>query len=193
MKGTGARRLLRKHRCSSGTNLGSSSATTLTENATGIRMHGVDRTGNVQNSAVRILRGHPCRSFSSKGPKPTGKKPRVKLSTPGGGVDSAWYTSAGTSPALDMGRYGLKRLDYTHMKPPVWTAPPHPPTKTTAERVVFPLTLMLAAGVVFWVYMSPEEDDMTEYWKRVESGQILLDDDYDDDDDDYDDDDEEEE
>eukprot|EP00536_Pseudo-nitzschia_multiseries_P009052 jgi/Psemu1/22217/gm1.22217_g len=151
-------------------------------------------------SATRISRCPPGRLFSSKRSKPTGKKPRVKMvSTPGGGgsgsgsVESVWYTSAGTRPALDMGRYGLKRLDYTHMKPPVWTAPPHPPTKTAAERVVFPLTLALAAGIVLWVYMSPEEDDMTEYWKRVESGQILLDDDDDDDydDDDYDDEEEE--
>merc|ERR1712194_866248 len=79
------------------------------------------------------------------------------------------------------GRDGLKRLDYTTMKPPVWTTPPHPPTKTVAERVVFPLSIVLVAGIAVWVYMSPEEEDMTEYWKRVESGRILLDDDDDDD------------
>ena len=39
--------------------------------------------------------------------------------------------------------------------------------------------------------MNPEEDDMTEYWKRVESGQVLMDDDDDDDYDDWDDDEEE--
>ena len=84
-----------------------------------------------------------------------------------------------------MGRYNLKRLDYTTMKPPIWTAPPHPPTKTTAERVVFPLSIAIAAGFCLWVYMSPEEEDMTEYWKRVETGQIIIfDDEYDDDEDD---------
>jgi len=86
---------------------------------------------------------------------------------------------------MEMGRYGLKRLDYTTKKPPIWTAPPHPPTKTTADRVVFPISLFCVAGIALWVYMSPEEEDMTEYWKRVESGQILL---YDDDDDEYEDD-----
>ena len=119
------------------------------------------------------------------------------MSTPGVNVNGGvWYTTAyanasssATSPAsLEMGRYGLKRLDYTTMKPPVWTAPPHPPTKTLAEKIVFPMTLLTVAGIVLWVYMTPEEEDMTEYWKRVESGQILLDDDYDDDD--YEDDDE---
>lgn len=69
----------------------------------------------------------------------------------------------------------------------VWTAPPHPPTKTIAERVVFPSTIAIVAGFMLWVYMTPEEEDMTEYWKRVESGQILLD--LDDDDDDWEDDD----
>lgn len=87
-----------------------------------------------------------------------------------------------------MGKYGLKRLDYTTMQPPVWTTPPHPPTKTLSERIVFPLSIVLVAGIVGWVYMSPEEDDMTEYWKRVESGQILMDDD----DDEYEDDEDEE-
>jgi hypothetical protein len=39
--------------------------------------------------------------------------------------------------------------------------------------------------------MNPEEDDMKDYWKRVETGQILMDDD-DEDDEDYWDDDEDE-
>jgi len=89
-----------------------------------------------------------------------------------------------------MGKFGLKRLDYTNMKPPVWTTPPHPPTKTLAERVVFPLSIVVVAGIVLWVYKSPEEEDMKDYWKRVESGQILLDDD---DDDEWEDDDDEDE
>lgn len=91
-----------------------------------------------------------------------------------------------------MGRYGLKRLEYaTTEGVPLWTAPPHPPTKTMAERVVFPTTIAVVAGIFLWVYTTPEEDDMTEYWKKVESGRILLDDDDDDDWDDDDDDDEE--
>ena len=131
------------------------------------------------------------RFLSSKQTKGKAKKP--KLSNPGSGsVQALWCTSArGPTSQLEMGKYGLRRLDYTTMKPPVWTTPPHPPTKTVAERIVFPLSIVLVAGIVLWVYMSPEEDDMTEYWKRVESGQILLDDD--DDDEDYEDDDEDEE
>lgn len=58
-----------------------------------------------------------------------------------------------------------------------------------AERLVFPVSILLVAGIVLWVYTSPEEEDMTEYWKRVESGRILLDDD---DDDEYEDEEEDE-
>jgi hypothetical protein len=83
-----------------------------------------------------------------------------------------------------MGRFGLKRLDYHVIDPPIWTVPPHPPTKTVQERVVFPLTLLVVSGLCLWAYMNPEQDDMRDYWKRVETGQILLDDDDDDDEED---------
>lgn len=65
-----------------------------------------------------------------------------------------------------------------------------------ADKIVFPATLVIGAAFMVWVYMNPEEDDMTEYWKRVESGQVLIDDDDDDefnDEDEWDDDHEEEE
>ena len=87
-----------------------------------------------------------------------------------------------------MGRFGLKRLDYATLEPPVWTLPPQPPTKRVIERIVFPFTLLAVASVGLWVFLNPEEDDMRDYWERVETGQILVDDD--DDDDDWDDEDE---
>ena len=66
-------------------------------------------------------------------------------------------------------------------------------SKSLADRTFFPATLLIVAGFMVWVYMNPEEDDMTEYWKRVERGQVLIDDNSDDDDEeDWDDDDEEE-
>mmetsp|Transcript_20101 Transcript_20101/g.56997 ORF Transcript_20101/g.56997 Transcript_20101/m.56997 type:complete len:93 (+) Transcript_20101:1-279(+) len=85
-----------------------------------------------------------------------------------------------------MGRYGLSRLNYATLEPAVWTVPPHPPTKSVTERVLFPLTVALTGAIVVWAYMNPEEDNMQEYWKRVETGQILMDDDDDDDDDEED-------
>lgn len=136
---------------------------------------------------------------NSKNNKNNNQKCRPQVSASGnnqngGSVDSVWYTSTNklSSKSFEMGRYGLKRLDYNTLKPPIWQTPPHPPTKTILERTVFPLTLVIVAGVIIWAYLTPEEEDMTDYWKRVESGRILYDD-YDDDDDDYDDDEEEEE
>ena len=154
--------------------------------------HTTNCASNLPLTTSRIPSGIAQRRFlSSKSGKGKVKKP--KLSKPGtGSVEAVWCTSARgpkTTTQLEMGKYGLKRLDYTTMHPPVWTTPPHPPTKTLSERIVFPLSIVLVAGIVGWVYMSPEEDDMTEYWKRVESGQILMDDD---DDDDYEDDEDEE-
>ena len=89
-----------------------------------------------------------------------------------------------------MGRYGLQRLDYKTLDPPVWTVPPHPPTKSIQEKVLFPLTLVITIGFGLWAYMNPEDEDMKDYWKRVETGQILVEDD--DDDDDWEDDDDDE-
>jgi hypothetical protein len=114
-----------------------------------------------------------------------------KLSSYGDGtVETSWYTTKRPrSPSLEMGKFGLKRLNYAAMEPPVWNLPPHPPTKSVLEKVLFPLTVAMTAAVVFWAYMNPEEDDMQEYWKRVETGQILME--ADDDEDDLNDDDEE--
>eukprot|EP00429_Kryptoperidinium_foliaceum_P001218 CAMPEP_0176014516 /NCGR_PEP_ID=MMETSP0120_2-20121206/6865_1 /TAXON_ID=160619 /ORGANISM="Kryptoperidinium foliaceum, Strain CCMP 1326" /LENGTH=115 /DNA_ID=CAMNT_0017347463 /DNA_START=275 /DNA_END=622 /DNA_ORIENTATION=- len=111
-----------------------------------------------------------------------------KLSNAGGTVEGVWYTPKGArSASLNMGRYGLKRINYATLEPPVWTVPPHPPTKSVTEKVLFPLTIVATGSVVLWAYMNPEEEDMKEYWKRVETGQILVEDD---DDEEYDDDEE---
>jgi hypothetical protein len=134
------------------------------------------------------------RKLSSKGPKRNSTK-RPRLKTASDGVEGVWYTTSGPrSTSLEMGRYGLRRLDYATLEPRVWTLPPKPPTKSLADKIIFPLTLVTVAGVAIWAYMNPEEEDMREYWKRVETGQILLedDDDDDDDDDDWDDGDEDE-
>jgi len=55
--------------------------------------------------------------------------------------------------------------------------PPHPPTKNVVEKVLFPLTLVLTARFGLWAYLNPEEEDMRDYWKRVETGQTLVEDD----------------
>lgn len=137
---------------------------------------------NSTNSIARSLHSRSAfRGFGS-GKGITAKRPRLKNSS--NDVGDVWYTTRKPIPSsLDMGHYGLKRLDYNNLVPPVWTLPPQPPTKRMAEKIAFPLTILAVIGIGFWVYLNPEEDDMTEYWKRVETGQILVDDDDDDEDD----------
>jgi hypothetical protein len=103
------------------------------------------------------------------------KRPSIKTAGVGR-VEGVWYTTLGSRSSLDMGRYGLKRLDYKTLDPPAWTVPPHPPTKLIEEKVMFPLTLVIVVGFGVWAYMNhPEDEDMKDYWKRVETGQILVD------------------
>ena len=131
-------------------------------------------------SSSRNQLKNSLRYLSRGGKHNTTKRPRIKSSE--GGVESTWYSS--TKPQrvqLEMGKYGLKRLNYQTLEAPVWTLPPQPPTKKLTEKIVFPLTLVATAGIGLWVYMNPEEDDMREYWKKVETGQILIDDDDDED------------
>mmetsp|Transcript_52661 Transcript_52661/g.127674 ORF Transcript_52661/g.127674 Transcript_52661/m.127674 type:complete len:160 (-) Transcript_52661:258-737(-) len=144
------------------------------------------RTGT---SSLRRCCVTTTRNLSTKRPRPS------SVGNNNATVEGVWYgsksSSRPSSKQLDMGRYGLKRFDYKKLDPEAFVVqlPPHPPTKTVKERVVFPLTLVIVAGLGIWAYMNPEEDDMRDYWKRVETGQILVDDD--DDDDDYDDDEDE--
>lgn len=138
-------------------------------------------TGNFWegNSAgcIRLFSGNQQRNSSTK------SRPRLKTTSTD--LNAVWYSSTRPRAAtLEMGRYGLKRLDYKTLDPPVWTIPPHPPTKSTSDRVVFPLTVVAIASFIAWAYLNPEDEDMTDYWKRVETGEILYEDDDDDDDDD---------
>ena len=116
------------------------------------------------------------------GSSSSNKRPRI--STASGSVEGTWYTSKGARTTLEMGRYGLARLNYATIEAPIWTLPPHPPTKSLTEKFLFPTTIAATAAIALWAYMNPEEEDMRDYWKRVETGQILMEDDDDDWDDD---------
>eukprot|EP00980_Cylindrotheca_fusiformis_P021514 scaffold8353_cov138-Cylindrotheca_fusiformis.AAC.45 len=122
--------------------------------------------------------------FSSgchQGKPSTKSRPRLKTSSTD--LNAVWYSSSRPrASTLDMGRYGLKRLNYKTLDPPVWTVPPQPPLKTTSDRIVFPLTVFGVASFIVWAYLNPEDEDMTDYWKRVETGEILYEDDDGDDD-----------
>jgi hypothetical protein len=125
-----------------------------------------------------------ARHFSSKHQSKNSTNSRPRLKTTSTDLNAVWYSSTLPRPAtLDMGRYGLKRVDYKTLDPPVWTVPPHPPTKTTSDKVVFPLTVFAIACIIAWACLNPEDEDMKDYWKRVETGEILYEDDDDDDED----------
>jgi hypothetical protein len=124
------------------------------------------------------------RKFSSKQHGKNSIKKRPKLKKRSNDLEEVWYSTSRPRPAvLEMGRYGLKRLDYNTLKPPVWTLPPQPPKKSIADKVVYPITLLVVASFAAWVYLNPDDEDMKDYWRRVETGEILLDDDEDDEDD----------
>lgn len=154
------------------------------------------RSGGAAAAAAAAI--HQCRSFAAAAASSSSKRPPIftKSNNSSGNssshVEGVWYTPqlGSVSSQLDMGRYGLKRIDYSKLQPPVWTLPPHPPTKNVGERILFPLTLLITVGFGLWAYLNPEEEDMRDYWKRVETGQILVEDD-DDDEWEYDDDEEE--
>ena len=97
--------------------------------------------------------------------------------------------------------YGLKRIDYSSLPPltiqskPLYSLPPPPPHaynpknsifKSTIVPMVAPICIVIFIGSAIYIYLYPE-DDVVEYWKQVEQGNVPVDnayDDYDDDDDD---------
>lgn len=135
------------------------------------------------------------RSLSKPTKSAVAKRPNVATNDKNNTVTvkGLWYTSSSSRPNnaassnLDMGRYGLRKIDYSKIDPQtaaVWAVPPHPPTKSMQDRVIFPLTLLIVGGFGIWAYLNPEDEDMRDYWKRVETGQILMDDDEEDEEDD---------
>lgn len=83
--------------------------------------------------------------------------------------------------AKSAGPYGLKMVDYS-VEPPKWPLPPHPPAKQFRFLTFLPAVLVAAGGV--YVYFN-QDDDIYNYWRQVEQGDVPLEDD----DDEYDDDD----
>jgi hypothetical protein len=81
--------------------------------------------------------------------------------------------------------FGLNPVDYSK-PPPIAPMLIPPPQKRGFQRLLAPFNLLLFVG--FGVYLLFNNDTEThEYWKRVETGQVLIDDDEDDDDDEEDD------
>merc|ERR1719223_1292823 len=102
-----------------------------------------------------LFRKHPFSAKKSNGISSKKKHRLLKqqhfgteISSPHSILNNTWYTPSSLSSnknSLEMGRYGLKRLDYGVTEPTVWTIPPHPPSKTLQERLVFPSTLIIVS------------------------------------------------
>ena len=87
-----------------------------------------------------------------------------------------------------LGPYGLSKVDYQHNSnknknfPPRWPLPPPPPPPKNPIRRYFPVgTFLLATAVGVYIYFNQDEN-VYEYWRQVEQGNVPLDDDDDDDD-----------
>ena len=103
-------------------------------------------------------------------------------------VTKRWAKTSSSQKAdpLDVGRYGMRRVDYS-TPPPRWPMPAHPPPPTGWRRWVFPVSLTMSLALFGWIY-THQEDDIQDYWRAVDAGQVPLGDDDDDDDDDEEDD-----
>jgi len=84
----------------------------------------------------------------------------------------------------------MKLVDYS--KPPEkWPLPPHPPPKQNPVRRYFPIAVALISASFFTYIYFNQDEEVFEYWKQVEQGNVPLP--GDDDDEDLDDEDDDEE
>ena len=93
---------------------------------------GVGHRSSISRSRRLNLNRSDVRNFSTKGGKNVNQTKRPRLSdnkSLKNNLDGVWYSTNKplSSKNLDMGKYGLKRLDYNTIEVPVWTVPPHPP------------------------------------------------------------------
>lgn len=82
------------------------------------------------------------------------------------------------------GPYGLTMVDYS-VPPPKWPLPPSPPTQKgasgQAQRFLGPALFSFFFIGAIYIYFNQDED-IYEYWKQVEQGNVPIDSDEDDDD-----------
>jgi hypothetical protein len=90
--------------------------------------------------------------------------------------------ASGARPKLDtsafnqtIGPYGLRRVDYS--KPPSpWPRPPPPPASKQKTERYFPFVIAIITVVGgFWIYFNQDEQ-VYDYWRQVETGNVPLDD-----------------
>lgn len=81
--------------------------------------------------------------------------------------------------------FGMRPIDYT-IRPPICNSPPPPPPRPGMRKYIFPMSLVIFAGITGYFYVNNKNDNI-EFWLAMQNGEAV---DVDDDDDEEDDEDE---
>jgi hypothetical protein len=77
--------------------------------------------------------------------------------------------------------FGMRPIDYTIL-PPIHASPPPPPPRPGLGKYIFPISVVIFAGIVGYFYVNNKNDNL-EFWSAMEKGEA-IDVDVDDDDED---------
>lgn len=81
--------------------------------------------------------------------------------------------------------FGMRPIDYT-IVPPICHSPPPPPPRPGMRKYIFPLSLVVCAGITGYFYVNNKNDNL-EFWLAMQNGEAIdVGDDDDDDEDDED-------
>lgn len=75
----------------------------------------------------------------------------------------------------------MRPIDYTIL-PPIHASPPPPPPRPGLGKYIFPISVVIFAGIVGYFYVNNKNDNL-EFWSAMEKGEA-IDVDVDDDDED---------
>lgn len=78
--------------------------------------------------------------------------------------------------------FGMRPIDYTIL-PPICHSPPPPPPRPGMRKYIFPLSLVVFAGIFGYFYVNNKNDNL-EFWMAMQNGEAIdVGNDEDDDDD----------
>lgn len=67
----------------------------------------------------------------------------------------------------------MRPIDYTVL-PPIPRSPPPPPPRPGMKKYVFPLSVLVTAGVVAYFYVNNQNDNL-EFWQAMQEGRATVD------------------
>mmetsp|Transcript_5496 Transcript_5496/g.7212 ORF Transcript_5496/g.7212 Transcript_5496/m.7212 type:complete len:164 (+) Transcript_5496:43-534(+) len=142
---------------------------------------------NAQRARTVMLNRGKHGVSAGKGTGSTKRRRRVVRSS---NVIQSSHKSTTASASEKYG--GLKPVNYSSggVVPPIAQSPPPPPPRVGATKFAPLVVLTIFLGTSMYVYMN-NKNDSYEYWRAMQTGQMVIADDDDDDDDDEDEDEEE--